>query len=98
LQLQQVERLLGKVDKPKEAPRVIDLDILFFGMEIHRDKKLEIPHPSWMERLFVLIPLSDLVRRLMIPDPLLKEGKRVVDLLSLIQSFRSDHHQVVKLL
>jgi 2-amino-4-hydroxy-6-hydroxymethyldihydropteridine diphosphokinase len=59
--LQEIELKLGKVAKPKEAPRLIDLDILFFGDLEMRTERLEIPHPRWMERLFVLCPLSELL-------------------------------------
>lgn len=58
--LQNIEKSLGKVPKPKDAPRLIDLDILFFGEEVHSAPNLIIPHPRWFERLFVLIPLLDL--------------------------------------
>ncbi len=59
--LQEIERKLGKVPKPKNAPRPIDIDILFYGNEIIHTATLDIPHPQWQERLFVLVPLSDLV-------------------------------------
>lgn len=60
-QLQKIETNLGKVPKSKEDPRPIDLDILFFGDLALEYPQLKIPHPSWKERLFVLVPLLDLV-------------------------------------
>ncbi len=59
--LEQIECDLGKVAKPKEAPRCIDLDIIFFKNIEMRTDRLEIPHPRWRERLFVLRPLADIV-------------------------------------
>lgn len=59
-ELQKIERHLGQSPKPKNAPRLIDLDILFFGQERLLTSVLEIPHPRWKERLFVLRPLADL--------------------------------------
>lgn len=56
-----IEKNLGKKPKPKNSPRPIDIDILFFGSHSYRDADLEIPHPRWKERLFVLIPLTDLI-------------------------------------
>jgi 2-amino-4-hydroxy-6-hydroxymethyldihydropteridine diphosphokinase len=62
--LQEIETKLGKIPKEKNAPRKIDLDILFFGELLYSDGNLEIPHPRWKERLFVLIPLMDLTSNL----------------------------------
>jgi len=62
--LQSIEKKLGKVPKPKNAPRCIDIDLLWYnGEEIH-DATLEIPHPEWNKRLFVLLPLSELTEEL----------------------------------
>jgi len=58
--LQKIQRDLGQNEKPKEAPRIIDLDLLFFGNEKIQTPDLEVPHPRWQERLFVLEPLSEL--------------------------------------
>lgn len=57
--LQSIEGALGKTAKPKNAPRLIDLDILFYGDLRIKTNDLEIPHPRWQERLFVLRPLAD---------------------------------------
>lgn len=59
-ELQRIERELGKVAKGKDEPRPIDLDLLFYGKEAYVKEALSIPHRSWKERLFVLIPLADL--------------------------------------
>lgn len=70
--LEQIEQSLGKIPKPKDAPRKIDIDILYFGNRIVHSKKLIIPHPKIKERLFVLEPLLELTDKL--PDiPNLKE-------------------------
>ncbi len=60
---ERVERRLGKVAKPKEAPRPIDIDILFYGTERVEREGLVIPHREWQRRLFVLYPLKDLFER-----------------------------------
>jgi len=60
--LQEIERALGKPSKPRDHPRIVDLDLLFFGEESIFEKDLIIPHPRWHERLFVVRPLSDIVR------------------------------------
>jgi 2-amino-4-hydroxy-6-hydroxymethyldihydropteridine diphosphokinase len=63
---QAIETQLGKVPKPKNAIRPIDIDFLFYDDQIYHDKELEIPHPSWKERLFVLIPLADLTKEIIL--------------------------------
>ncbi|MGB0774877.1 MAG: 2-amino-4-hydroxy-6-hydroxymethyldihydropteridine diphosphokinase [Akkermansiaceae bacterium] len=42
------------------APRIIDVDILYFGGETLTDSILNIPHPEMTERRFVLQPLADI--------------------------------------
>ena len=58
--IQRIERKLGKKEKPKWAPRLLDIDLLFFGDQACHLPSLTLPHPRWKERLFVLQPLSDL--------------------------------------
>lgn len=55
-----VERALGRVRGIPKGPRIIDIDILFFGRATVRTAKLEVPHPGIAERRFVLMPLADL--------------------------------------
>lgn len=64
LELERIERKLGKVPKAKEAQRPIDLDLLFYGEKAFKTDKIIVPHPRWKERLFVLIPLSDLLQEI----------------------------------
>lgn len=66
--LQSIESGLGKTPKPQDAPRPIDLDILFYGLETHNDPQLTIPHPRWRERLFVVKPLADLTSEILVSD------------------------------
>lgn len=76
--LEQIERLLGKIPKSKDAPRKIDIDILYFGDRILHSERLIIPHPKIKERLFVLQPLLELTDSL--PDiPILEKYIRTVN-------------------
>lgn len=93
--LQQIETALGKIPKPKDAPRPIDIDILLFGLEVHQTKELEIPHPHWMKRLFVLVPLSDLIEDLVIPDPLCSDGKRIINIPHLVDSLSKHSSETI---
>jgi 2-amino-4-hydroxy-6-hydroxymethyldihydropteridine diphosphokinase len=44
----------------KDAPRTLDLDLLFYGDERIREPGLVVPHPRLEERIFVLEPLARL--------------------------------------
>lgn len=54
-----LERRFGRARKRafKNAPRSLDIDIIFFNNLFLRSKKLNIPHLYWQERNSVLIPL-----------------------------------------
>ncbi len=55
-----IEKKMGRVRTTKNAPRIIDIDILFFNKEIIAEKILIVPHPEIEKRRFVLIPLNEL--------------------------------------
>ena len=55
-----IEHKLGRVKTKKHGPRIIDIDILFYGRQIINTGDLIIPHPLLQDRLFVLQPLMDL--------------------------------------
>ena len=66
-----IEREMGRTRKEKWGPRIIDVDILFYGKRVIRDKGLEIPHPELHKRAFVLVPLMEIAPDL--EHPVLKE-------------------------
>jgi 2-amino-4-hydroxy-6-hydroxymethyldihydropteridine diphosphokinase len=55
-----IEEEMGRVRTKKNAPRIIDIDILFFNKQIIAEKILTVPHPEIQNRRFVLIPLNEL--------------------------------------
>jgi 2-amino-4-hydroxy-6-hydroxymethyldihydropteridine diphosphokinase len=55
-----IERKLGRTKTMKNGPRIIDIDILFYGDHVIKTKSLVIPHPLIQERLFVLQPMMDI--------------------------------------
>jgi len=59
-ELQAIERNLGSKKLVPRGPRVIDLDILFYGTDVIHADGMEIPHPRLAERRFVLVPLADI--------------------------------------
>jgi 2-amino-4-hydroxy-6-hydroxymethyldihydropteridine diphosphokinase len=52
------EKIFGRKRSFKNAPRTLDLDIIFFDTAKFMQKDIIIPHPKWQERLSVLLPLS----------------------------------------
>jgi 2-amino-4-hydroxy-6-hydroxymethyldihydropteridine diphosphokinase len=60
-----IEEEMGRIRTVKNAPRIIDIDILFFNKEIITQPDLAVPHPQIQNRRFVLVPLNQL-------SPLLK--------------------------
>ncbi|MCX5686766.1 MAG: 2-amino-4-hydroxy-6-hydroxymethyldihydropteridine diphosphokinase [Candidatus Omnitrophica bacterium] len=58
--LNKIEKKLGRVRNLKNAPRTVDLDILYYGDETINEKELMVPHPKISEREFVLRGLREL--------------------------------------
>ncbi len=56
----EIEKELGRKKTVKWGPRTIDIDILFYGNEIIKQKDLVIPHSEMYKRRFVLIPLAEI--------------------------------------
>jgi 2-amino-4-hydroxy-6-hydroxymethyldihydropteridine diphosphokinase len=65
--LQEIERLLNRKREVKWGPRTLDLDILLYNHENIEAEQLIIPHPRMHERAFVLIPLYELCKNIIIP-------------------------------
>lgn len=58
---QAMERSLGRdPNSTRNAPRIIDIDILLFGEVSLQHPFLELPHPRISERPFVLLPLREI--------------------------------------
>jgi len=66
----------------RNAPRIIDMDILFYGEMVIAGPSLQVPHPGIAERAFVLVPLDEVRPRLV--HPVL--GKSVTELLRELHS------------
>lgn len=86
--LKALEKEAGRGSAERDAPRVLDLDLLFFGdLAVEEGPlagaaqgawpgPLHLPHPRLRERLFVLAPLRDLAPDLALPP----DGRTVAEL------------------
>nr|WP_275854486.1 2-amino-4-hydroxy-6-hydroxymethyldihydropteridine diphosphokinase [Sulfurimonas sp. MAG313] len=54
----EVERKFGRRRSFANAPRTLDIDMIFFENRTMNTKELMLPHPSWMQRESVLIPMA----------------------------------------
>lgn len=74
--LQHYEIQCGRAKvRPINAPRPLDLDILYFGSQVVQESDLVIPHPRLGQRRFVLEPLAEIRPELILPH----DTKRIED-------------------
>ena len=58
--LQTIENDMGRKRETKGGPRIIDLDLLFYGQNVIKEQNLTVPHPEIQKRRFVLEPLCEI--------------------------------------
>lgn len=65
-----IEHMLGRERniEDRNAPRPIDVDIIYAGDSIIDSGGLEVPHPRWAEREFVVRPLADVRPEMVLPE------------------------------
>jgi len=86
-----IEQKLGRTPSAeRNAPRVIDIDLLYFGGETIHNDALTLPHPRIGERRFVLQPLADIRPDLILPG-------QTLNIAELLQNLRSDEPPLVRL-
>lgn len=62
-----IERDRGRERPFAGAPRTLDLDLILYGDVVMKDGSLEVPHPRFRERAFVLEPLATIAPDLLDP-------------------------------
>ena len=75
-ELMAIERAGGRERRSHHAARTLDLDLILYGDRIIREPDLEVPHPRFRDRAFVLGPLKEIAAELV--DPV--TGKSIADL------------------
>lgn len=58
--LLKIELDMGRQRDIPKGPRVIDLDLLFYGDQTIKTELVEVPHPRFFQRSFVVLPLKEL--------------------------------------
>jgi 2-amino-4-hydroxy-6-hydroxymethyldihydropteridine diphosphokinase len=58
--LLRIERERGRLRPHDGAPRTLDLDLILYGGEVIDADGLQVPHPRFRERRFVLEPLAEI--------------------------------------
>ena len=75
-----IERERGRERPFHGAARTLDLDLILFGDAVIDEPGLQLPHPRFRERRFVLEPLAEIAPAMV--DPV--TGKTVAELLNLV--------------
>jgi len=65
---QAMEEAAGRHRPFAGAPRTLDIDIVLYGDLRMHEPDLDIPHPRWKERAFVLWPLVEIAPDVVDPD------------------------------
>jgi 2-amino-4-hydroxy-6-hydroxymethyldihydropteridine diphosphokinase len=55
-----IEQSMGRIRTSPKGPRIIDIDIVFWGDELLDTRELSVPHPAMHHRRFVLEPLAEI--------------------------------------
>ena len=76
-----IEEQLGRTRPYWGAPRIIDLDLILYGDVQLREPGIQVPHPRFRERKFVLGPLNEIAPELI--DPV--TGKTIGELFALLR-------------
>lgn len=79
--LMAIERAFGRERPFPNAPRTLDLDLILFGRDIVVEDDLEVPHPRFRDRFFVLGPLAEIAPDMIDPVTGLRVGELLRELL-----------------
>jgi 2-amino-4-hydroxy-6-hydroxymethyldihydropteridine diphosphokinase len=80
--IHRIEKELGRIRTVVNGPRTADIDIVLYGNTIVQTAELEIPHPRYRERRFVLEPLAEI-------DPTLKDPATGEPIAALLDAVRA---------
>ena len=75
--IKKIEKSMGREETFRYGPRLIDIDIIFFNNIEIQHEELIIPHYDWMNRRFVVEPLSELYQEIKLSEYNLYDQKLV---------------------
>lgn len=58
--IHEIEKELGRQRRIRWESRIIDVDILYYNMEVIETSTLSVPHPRLASRRFTLVPLAEI--------------------------------------
>ena len=76
-----IERDYGRERPFPGAPRTLDLDLILLGDVVAREPGLQVPHPRFRDRFFVLGPLAEIAPDMVDPVSQMTVGQLLVQLL-----------------
>lgn len=66
-EIHRIEEACGRVRTVHWGDRTLDIDIVFFGRKVIEEQDLQIPHPEYSKRAFVLVPLNEIAPEFVCP-------------------------------
>jgi 2-amino-4-hydroxy-6-hydroxymethyldihydropteridine diphosphokinase len=78
-EIKAVEREMGRREAIRWGPRLIDIDILFYGTEALTTPDLVLPHKEMFNRAFVLVPLAEIAPQLRLDGRSIAEARAALD-------------------
>ena len=88
--LKKIEKKLGRTEGRRRGPRRIDLDILLYNGLLVDEPDLQIPHREFEKRIFVLMPLAEIVPDLRSP----LSGRTIRELLNVLDHRLNTGHRL----
>ncbi|HLH11964.1 MAG TPA: 2-amino-4-hydroxy-6-hydroxymethyldihydropteridine diphosphokinase [Methylovirgula sp.] len=76
--VKKVEADMGRKETVRWGPRLIDIDILFYGEEPLNSEDLVLPHKELFNRAFVLVPLAEIAPDLRLAGRSIAEAARAL--------------------
>lgn len=79
--LMDIEKAFGRERSARNAARTLDLDLILMGEDVVAEADLEVPHPRFRERFFVLGPLAEIAPDMVDPVSQMTVAQLLVQLL-----------------